>query len=194
MPDWFSRPIQLAVGLLDAQGPLYFPWVWSGRAPESLRHLSARFSWVYRAKEPVVCLVAGHMYYLGGVLFMWNLLCKSNSMTSTSHRIGATMNSLPRGPMAETFEEYRDRVLSCLGDADPIAVQQTTPSQLERRLRDVAPEELIRRPAPGKVRGPSPEIVAHLRGRGAGDGLAVAKHAGESGRALKRGGIRPAWA
>jgi hypothetical protein len=62
--------------------------------------------------------------------------------------------------MAETFEAYRNRVLSYLGDAEPIAVQQATPSQLERRLRDVAPEELIRRPAPEKWS--IAEIVAHL--------------------------------
>src|SRR5580698_10103597 len=60
------------------------------------------------------------------------------------------VRSLPGGPMAETFEAYRTRVLSYLGDEDPIAVQHATPSQLERRLSDVAPEELIRRPAPEK--------------------------------------------
>ena len=53
--------------------------------------------------------------------------------------------------MAETFEAYRTRVLSYLGDEEPIGVQQATPSQLDRRLRDVAPDELIRRPAPSKV-------------------------------------------
>jgi hypothetical protein len=52
--------------------------------------------------------------------------------------------------MAETFAAYRTRVLSYLGDEEPIGVQQSTPSQLDRRLRDVAPEELIRRPAPEK--------------------------------------------
>ena len=61
---------------------------------------------------------------------------------------------------AETFEAYRSRVLSYLGDQEPIAVQRTTPSQLEERLRDVAPEELTRRPAPGKWS--IAEIVAHL--------------------------------
>jgi hypothetical protein len=45
--------------------------------------------------------------------------------------------------MAETFEAYRTRILSYLGDEEPIGVQQATPSQLDRRLRDVAPEELI---------------------------------------------------
>ena len=52
--------------------------------------------------------------------------------------------------MKETFEAYRTRVLSYLGDEEPIGVQQATPSQLDRRLRDVGPEELIRRPAPEK--------------------------------------------
>jgi hypothetical protein len=62
--------------------------------------------------------------------------------------------------MAETFEAYRSRVLSYLGDEEPIGVQQVTPSQLDRRLRDVEPEELIRRPAPEKWS--IAEIVAHL--------------------------------
>lgn len=62
--------------------------------------------------------------------------------------------------MAETFEAYRTRVLSYLGDEEPIGVQQATPSQLDRRLRDVVPEELIRRPAPKKWS--IAEIVAHL--------------------------------
>src|ERR1700735_2107387 len=70
------------------------------------------------------------------------------------------IRSLPGGPMAETFEAYRTRVLSYLGDEEPIGVQQATPSQLDRRLRDVAPEELIRRPAPEKWS--IAEIVAHL--------------------------------
>jgi hypothetical protein len=62
--------------------------------------------------------------------------------------------------MAETFEAYRTRVLSYLGDEEPIGVQQATPSQLDRRLRDVALEDLIRRPAPEKWS--IAEIVAHL--------------------------------
>ena len=62
--------------------------------------------------------------------------------------------------MAEIFEAYRTRILSYLGDEEPIGVQQATPSQLDRRLRDVAPEELIRRPAPEKWS--IAEIVAHL--------------------------------
>src|ERR1700740_765956 len=62
--------------------------------------------------------------------------------------------------MAETFEEYRNRVLSYLGDEEPIGVQQATPSQLERRLRDLTQDELIRRPPPEKWS--IAEIVAHL--------------------------------
>ena len=62
--------------------------------------------------------------------------------------------------MAETFEAYRTRVLSYLADQEPLGVQQATPSQLERRLRDVTPEDLIRRPAPEKWS--IAEIVAHL--------------------------------
>ena len=42
--------------------------------------------------------------------------------------------------MVETFEAYRTRVQRYLGDEEPIGVQQATPAQLERRLRDVAPE------------------------------------------------------
>src|SRR5579862_6270252 len=62
--------------------------------------------------------------------------------------------------MAETFAAYRTRVLSYLGEEDPIGVQRATPSQLESRLRDVAPEKLSRRPAPEKWS--IVEIVAHL--------------------------------
>ena len=47
-----------------------------------------------------------------------------------------------------------------LGDEEPIGVQQASPSQLDRRLRDVAPEELSRRPAPEKWS--IAEIIAHL--------------------------------
>jgi hypothetical protein len=62
--------------------------------------------------------------------------------------------------MAETFAAYRNRILSYLGDQEPIGVQQATPSRLERLLGDLAPEELIRRPLPEKWS--IAEIVAHL--------------------------------
>jgi hypothetical protein len=61
---------------------------------------------------------------------------------------------------AETFDEYRKRILGYLGDADPIAVQQATPSQIEQRLRGVAAKELLRRPSLDKWC--IAEIVAHL--------------------------------
>src|SRR5258708_15624557 len=76
------------------------------------------------------------------------------------HEMFGGKRSPPRGAMAETFEAYRTRVLSYLGDEEPIGVQQAAPSQLDRRLRDVAPEELIRRPVPEKWS--IAEIVAHL--------------------------------
>ena len=62
--------------------------------------------------------------------------------------------------MAETFEAYRTRVLGYLGDKDPIGIQQATASRLERSLRNVAPEALIRRPVPEKWS--IAEILAHL--------------------------------
>ncbi len=62
--------------------------------------------------------------------------------------------------MTETFEQYRKRVLSYLGDADPIAVQQATPGRLEQRLRDAGPGEAVRRPAPDQWS--IAEVVAHL--------------------------------
>jgi hypothetical protein len=46
------------------------------------------------------------------------------------------------------------------GRHSEFGVQQATPSQLDRRLRDAAPEELIRRPAPEKWS--IAEIAAHL--------------------------------
>ena len=43
--------------------------------------------------------------------------------------------------MTETFDEYRGRVLSYLGDRDPVRVQRGTPKQLEHRLEGVAQRE-----------------------------------------------------
>lgn len=62
--------------------------------------------------------------------------------------------------MAETFEEYRDRVLSYLGDRGPIGVLMGTADNIDCRLGDVAPEDMIRRPVPENWS--IAEIVAHL--------------------------------
>lgn len=62
--------------------------------------------------------------------------------------------------MAETFEEYSRRVLSYLGEQDPLEVQRATPGEIASRLDGVADDVVSWRPAPGKwsVR----EIIAHL--------------------------------
>lgn len=62
--------------------------------------------------------------------------------------------------MAESFAEYRSRVLGYLGDRDPVRVQRATPSALDRRLRGLSRATLVRRPAPD--RWSIAEIVAHL--------------------------------
>ncbi|HEV2731439.1 MAG TPA: DinB family protein, partial [Terriglobales bacterium] len=62
--------------------------------------------------------------------------------------------------MAETFEEYKNRILGYLGHRDPIRVQRATPARLHRLLRGVPRRVLTRRPAPGKWS--IVEIVAHL--------------------------------
>ncbi len=62
--------------------------------------------------------------------------------------------------MAESFERYRTRVLSYLGDRDPIRVLRATPGRLERLLQAAPVPIVSRRPAAGKwsIR----EIVAHM--------------------------------
>ena len=62
--------------------------------------------------------------------------------------------------MAESFEEYRQRILGDLGSRDPMRVLVATPRRLARLVEGQSRQVLARRPAPGKwsVR----EIVAHL--------------------------------
>ncbi len=62
--------------------------------------------------------------------------------------------------MAESFEEYRSRILGYLGDREPIRVQAATPARLERLIRGLPRRLLTRRPSPGKWS--VVEIVAHL--------------------------------
>ena len=62
--------------------------------------------------------------------------------------------------MAESFQAYRDRILGYLGTRDPIRVQQSTPSKLERLLRGVRRPQLTRRPSSAKWS--ILEIVSHM--------------------------------
>ncbi len=59
--------------------------------------------------------------------------------------------------MAETFEEYRNRILGYL---EPTRVQKATPVRLHRLIRGVPSRVLARRPAPEKWS--IVEVVAHL--------------------------------
>lgn len=62
--------------------------------------------------------------------------------------------------MAESFEDYRRRVLGYLGSRDPMRVLAATPRRLARLTAGRSRRELARRPAPGKWS--VVEIVAHL--------------------------------
>ena len=62
--------------------------------------------------------------------------------------------------MAETFKQYKQRILGYLGQQDPIKVWAATPGKLERRFRGVPRKKLRQRPARGKWS--ATEIVAHL--------------------------------
>lgn len=62
--------------------------------------------------------------------------------------------------MAESFEDYRRRVLGYLGSRDPIGVLRRTPKRLADMTIDRGRRELARRPAVGKWS--VQEIVAHL--------------------------------
>jgi hypothetical protein len=62
--------------------------------------------------------------------------------------------------MAETFEQYRKRLLGYLGTRDPIQVQRRTPGKLERLFTGVSRTVLTARATPRKWS--ATEIVAHL--------------------------------
>ena len=62
--------------------------------------------------------------------------------------------------MSESFEEYRARVLSYLGDRNPMRVLSNTPARLRRLTSGVSSRVLAKRPAVGKWS--VVEIVAHL--------------------------------
>ena len=62
--------------------------------------------------------------------------------------------------MAESFEQYRQRVLGYLGSREPTRVLAATPNRLARLLEKRSPTALGRRPAANKWS--VDEIVAHL--------------------------------
>lgn len=62
--------------------------------------------------------------------------------------------------MAESFEEYKTRVLEYLGAKDPLRVLSATPRRLELLLEGRSSRLLARRPANGKWS--IIEILAHL--------------------------------
>ncbi|ABF41165.1 hypothetical protein Acid345_2164 [Candidatus Koribacter versatilis Ellin345] len=62
--------------------------------------------------------------------------------------------------MAETAQEYVQRIIATLGDIDPLQSLAETPGKLDRILSSFPEEQIRRRPAPGKW---SPaEIAIHL--------------------------------
>ena len=62
--------------------------------------------------------------------------------------------------MAETPQEYTQRILDILQGADPIKTQAATPKKIERLLAGASAAKLRKRPAPGKWS--VAEIIAHL--------------------------------
>lgn len=62
--------------------------------------------------------------------------------------------------MAETVQEYVQRIINTIGDKDPLQVLAETPAQLTKALSRFSREQLRKRPTPGKW---SPaEIAIHL--------------------------------
>jgi uncharacterized damage-inducible protein DinB len=62
--------------------------------------------------------------------------------------------------MAETPQQYTQRILNTLGDRDPVSVLQETPTKLAELVKSQAADALKQRPAPGKWS--VTEILAHL--------------------------------
>jgi uncharacterized damage-inducible protein DinB len=62
--------------------------------------------------------------------------------------------------MAETPQEYIQRILATLGGKDPRTVQAGTAAKLKRLIQRASPAKLRKRPAPGKWS--AAEILAHL--------------------------------
>jgi hypothetical protein len=62
--------------------------------------------------------------------------------------------------MQETFQQYRERILSYSAGKDPRKLQAAAPSRLAKLIRGVSPKRLAHKPAPGKWS--VNEIIAHL--------------------------------
>src|SRR6266849_3082438 len=62
--------------------------------------------------------------------------------------------------MQETPKQYTKRILAYVTGKKPLRVQQSTVKQIERLIHPLTPQQLRRRPAPGKWS--IAEILAHL--------------------------------
>ena len=62
--------------------------------------------------------------------------------------------------MPETAEQYRNRMYSHIGSADPLKLQATAAKKIEKLLKGVPAGKLRKRPAPGKWS--VAEIMAHM--------------------------------
>ena len=62
--------------------------------------------------------------------------------------------------MQETPQQYTVRMLSLIGDKDPLKIQQATANKLAATIKGLDKKKLNKRPAPGKWA--INEILAHL--------------------------------
>jgi uncharacterized damage-inducible protein DinB len=62
--------------------------------------------------------------------------------------------------MAETVQQYTQRIMANAEGQDPLKVQSATPKKLARLIQDIPPAKLRKRPAPEKWS--VAEILAHL--------------------------------
>src|SRR5260370_15005700 len=53
-------------------------------------------------------------------------------------------------PMQETIEQYKQRIMGCLGDQKPLKVQAATASKIERLVKNLPHAKLNMRRAPGQ--------------------------------------------
>src|SRR5271155_1026505 len=62
--------------------------------------------------------------------------------------------------MAETFEQYKQKIMGFVAGKDPIKVQAATAKQIEKLIKGVPKGRLTKRPAPAKWS--VAEILAHI--------------------------------